>query len=269
MSFMRDQTQMFREELVDQKQYLEDSMANFDKQLNDYRSQVLWRIKDCEELLKSRVTKQELNDQISAIKVQVQAKQELDYNQLTERLQNSYDKCSTRIKTAENYIQDKLDETKEYMHQVQKDAASMATQDQIQKLHENEKTIKSNFQLEFERFQQYLKDQNTRFSKMDSKNRELEKRLNAFNALGGIEELSKFMKEYQDEKASQYVPKADAKVSSNRGKNNSNLNQTVTSQKMENAIATFNSQMNNLSGVDSKTIKFMQDMLNDHENRIE
>ena len=145
MNFMRDQTQMFREELVDQKQYLEDSMANFDKQLNDYRSQVLWRIKDCEELLKSRVTKQELNDQISAIRVQVQAKQELDYNQLTERLQNSYDKCSTRIKTAENYIQDKLDETKEYMHQVQKDAALMATQDQIQKLHENEKTIKSNF----------------------------------------------------------------------------------------------------------------------------
>ena len=38
---------------------------------------------------------------------------------------------------------------------------------------------------------------------------------------------------------------------------------------MENAMATFNSQMNNLSGVDSKTIKFMQDMLNDHENRIE
>lgn len=27
----------------------------FDKKINDYRSEVLWRIKDCEELLKGRV----------------------------------------------------------------------------------------------------------------------------------------------------------------------------------------------------------------------
>lgn len=49
-------------------------MAKFDKQLNDYRSQVLWRIKDCEELLKSRVATQELNDQIKALETRIRVK---------------------------------------------------------------------------------------------------------------------------------------------------------------------------------------------------
>ena len=62
--------------------------------------------------------------------------------------------------------------------------------------------------MEFERFQQYLKDQNSRFSKQDTKMREIEKQLKQFNELGGIEELSKFMQEIQAEKASQYVPKS-------------------------------------------------------------
>lgn len=71
----------------------------------------------------------------------------------------------------------------------------MATKETIDKISENEKLIKSSFQMEFERFQQYLKDQNSRFSKQDTKMREIEKQLKQFNELGGIEELSKFMQE--------------------------------------------------------------------------
>jgi len=35
--------------------------------------------------------------------------------------------------------------------------------------------------MEFERFQQYLKDQNSRFSKQDARQRELEKQLRKFD----------------------------------------------------------------------------------------
>ena len=47
--------------------------------------------------------------------------------------------------------------------------------------------------MEFERFQQYLKDQNTKFSKLDGRIREVERNLKRFNELGGIDELSNFM----------------------------------------------------------------------------
>ena len=54
--------------------------------------------------------------------------------------------------------------------------------------------------MEFERFQQYLKDQNSRFSRLDSKTRELEKVLKKTVDVGGMEEVTKFMKEVRDGK---------------------------------------------------------------------
>ena len=77
----------------------------------------------------------------------------------------------------------------------------MATKSMIDKLHDGEKQLKASFMMEFERFQQYLKDQNTRFSKQDTQLRIIDKQLKKFNELGGFEELSNFMKEMQQEKA--------------------------------------------------------------------
>lgn len=54
--------------------------------------------------------------------------------------------------------------------------------------------------MEFERFQQYLKDQNTRFSRQDSKTREIEKQLKKLAEVGGMEEIIKFMQEVRDGK---------------------------------------------------------------------
>ena len=80
-----------------------------------------------------------------------------------------------RIKINENLFLDKFNSVKEQIEVVQGVASGMATKEMIDKISENEKLIKSNFQMEFERFQQYLKDQNSRFSKQDTKMREIEK----------------------------------------------------------------------------------------------
>ena len=147
----------------------------------------------------------------------------------------------------------------------------MATKETIEKISENEKLIKSSFQMEFERFQQYLKDQNSRFSKQDTKMREIEKQLKQFNELGGIEELSKFMQEIQAEKASQYVPKSQhmqqtiGKMDSGRGGGGGgdNFGKTVVTA----MNATINSallgrgDMQGGAGIDNRTFKYMQDML--------
>ena len=54
--------------------------------------------------------------------------------------------------------------------------------------------------MEFERFQQYLKDQNSRFSRQDSKMRELEKVVKKVVDAGGMDEITKFMKEVHEGK---------------------------------------------------------------------
>lgn len=60
--FITEQLQKQTERIIKNEDLLNEAMTKFDKQLNDYRSQVLWRIKDCEELLKNRVAAQELQD---------------------------------------------------------------------------------------------------------------------------------------------------------------------------------------------------------------
>ena len=55
---------------------------------------------------------------------------------------------------------------------------------------------------EFSSFQEYLKEQNNRFFKQDSRLRDIERKLKEFNDIGGVEELSKFIKEVQDERSS-------------------------------------------------------------------
>jgi len=83
-------------------------MAKFDKQLNDYRSQVLWRIKDCEELLKSRVATQELNDQIKALETRIRVKIKEHDEAQTDRHRKTFDHTEMRIKMNENYFVDKF-----------------------------------------------------------------------------------------------------------------------------------------------------------------
>ena len=62
--------------------------------------------------------------------------------------------------------------------------------------------MKSNFTTEFANFQEYLKEQNNRYSKQDLKVRDMERQFKAFNDIGGVEELSKFIKEVQEERSS-------------------------------------------------------------------
>lgn len=92
---------------------MEDHVAKFDKQLNDYRSQVLWRIKDCEELLKNRVSAQELNDQIKALENRIRAKNVEENEAHTERLKKSFEHSEMRIKMNENLFMDKFNIVKE------------------------------------------------------------------------------------------------------------------------------------------------------------
>ena len=69
----------------------------------------------------------------------------------------------------------------------------MADIEMIDALKEAEKTNKANFLQEFERFQQYLKEQNSRLSKIDTRIRMVERTDRALAELGGVEAIGKFM----------------------------------------------------------------------------
>ena len=90
-------------------------MTKFDKQLNDYRSQVLWRIKDCEELLKNRVAAQELQDQMKALEKRLNANRESELEHIEQKIHKSKEDYTMRIKTCEIYAKDKINDMKEQL----------------------------------------------------------------------------------------------------------------------------------------------------------
>ena len=68
---VRESLEKQNQKLEQHKKDLDTAKQDFEQKVHDYRGQVLWRIKDCEELLKERVTKQEIRDQNKSIEVRI------------------------------------------------------------------------------------------------------------------------------------------------------------------------------------------------------
>ena len=87
----------------------------------------------------------------------------------------SHNDLKMHVKTAENYTTEKFDYIKDLMMQIDAKAGQMASIDMIDGLKDDNKNLKSKFEMEFEQFQQYLKDQGGRFSAVNQRVNVLEK----------------------------------------------------------------------------------------------
>ena len=70
----------------------------------------------------------------------------------------SHNELKMHIKTAETYTQEKFDYMKTLVMKVDGKAGKMANTDMIDAIKEDMKNVKLKFEMEFEQFQQYLKD---------------------------------------------------------------------------------------------------------------
>ena len=134
---VREHLSKFQEDQLNNQKKLDQQIMKFDKKINDYRSEVLWRIKDCEQLLKGRVKTQELNDQITSLESRINDKIEFDNETLHGRLMKVFETCQQRIKTAELFSKDKYMQSEAYIKLVDMKVGSMATIAMIDKIYES------------------------------------------------------------------------------------------------------------------------------------
>ena len=113
---------------------------------------MLWRIKDCEELLKDRVSTRKLNDEIKTLESRLSAKCEFDNETLHGRLMKVFDTCSARIKTAEIFTKDKFFDCTTYIKTIDVKIGAMPTLDHIAKIYDAQRLLKANFVNEFASF---------------------------------------------------------------------------------------------------------------------
>jgi hypothetical protein len=79
------------------KKELTEALTFFEKKVNDNQSATLWRIKDCEELLRSRVSDKYVNDAIKTLDDKVTKHLTYSDEKHIERLEKSFKELGTRI----------------------------------------------------------------------------------------------------------------------------------------------------------------------------
>lgn len=72
MKYINERLALFQENLNGHRAELNEAVTQFGKRVDDSKSETLWRIKDCEELLRSRVSDKYVNDAVKSIEEKIQ-----------------------------------------------------------------------------------------------------------------------------------------------------------------------------------------------------
>lgn len=87
----------FQENLNAYKKELNEALTFFEKKVNDNQSATLWRIKDCEELLRSRVSNKYVDDAIKATEDKLNKMVNYNEEKQIERLEKSFKELGLRV----------------------------------------------------------------------------------------------------------------------------------------------------------------------------
>ena len=152
IEFLRENMTTFQKQLDSQKAELTDLKINFGKKVDNYQSEVLWRIQNAEEMIRKCVPEQRVKDinetHQNAVSLLIADNDKI----MQERLQEFQESSSLRIKSNEKYTTDKFMETVKYLHEVEQKVNKMATLSMIETLQYADKDLKNKFNTEFEQF---------------------------------------------------------------------------------------------------------------------
>ena len=86
-----------------------------------------------------------MNDTITGLDTKFQVKLKYEFDELLDRLRKSHDEVKARIKTAETYVQDKIEATRLLIKDVDIKTQKTASVDMIDELREKDTSLKINF----------------------------------------------------------------------------------------------------------------------------
>lgn len=110
MTYVNEKLGNFQENLNKIKTELTDAITFFEKKVNDNQSATLWRIKDCEELLRSRVSDKYVNDAVKAVEDKLTKISQFQEEKQLERLEKTFKELGSRIITTNNFFNEKFED---------------------------------------------------------------------------------------------------------------------------------------------------------------
>jgi len=95
--YINDQLGNFQENLNQHKKDLKEGLTYFGKKVDDNEAECLWRIKDCENLLKTRVSDQYVDDSIKSMEEKLIKQIQFSEEKEIERLEKSFKELNLRV----------------------------------------------------------------------------------------------------------------------------------------------------------------------------
>ena len=129
-------------------------MTAFGKKTDDIQQETLWRIKDCEELLKVRVSDKFVNDSIKSVEEKIiHAGDE----KVVERQAKADKELGQQVKYNKTALEEKVDDMRKVMGTYDLRIANLATIDRVTTIQTSYKDLKYNLERELEMIQDYVK----------------------------------------------------------------------------------------------------------------
>lgn len=156
--YINEQLGTYQENLTHYRRDLSESMTSFSKRVDDIQSETLWRIKDCEELLRVRVSDKYVNDAIKSLDEKINRQITFQEEKGVERLEKAFKELGSRVAQTNQFFSDKLDDVRKVMSGYDAKIANLASTEKLNLVQTGYKDMKYNFERELELLQEHIKE---------------------------------------------------------------------------------------------------------------
>jgi SMC interacting uncharacterized protein involved in chromosome segregation len=125
-------------------------MTFFGKKVNDNQADTLWRIKDCEELLRSRVSDKYVNDALKSLDEKLVKQLTQGEEKNLERLEKTFKELGGRVVQTNQFFNEKIDDVRKVIGSYDSKITNMATMDKLMAIQSGQKDMKYNIERELE-----------------------------------------------------------------------------------------------------------------------
>ena len=116
------------------KEELADAVTTFGKKTDDIQSETLWRIKECEELLRNRVSEKYVLDALHSLDEKIKSQINHNNDKNIERLEKSHKELGARVTQTNQFLNDKLDDIRKIMASYDARLSNVATTSAVEKV---------------------------------------------------------------------------------------------------------------------------------------
>ena len=148
----------FQENLNGYREELSQAVTAFGKKTDDVQGETLWRIKECEELLRNRVSEKFVMDALHSLDEKIKNQVNHVNDKGIERLEKTFKEVSARVTQTNQFFNDKLDDVRKIMAAYDSRFSNVASNSSVEKVQQGYKDMKYNFERELELIQDHMKE---------------------------------------------------------------------------------------------------------------